>query len=284
MIAIDFPPVRLTYEQTPKDTRQIIFRDRFRSSWGDSRMLDGRLTRRCEAGCIHSDVKRACRSGCPCAPRRNGTGWKSPAKAPSGGARIQGTQVLYDVRLLQHPSPLIPPSLVGKNGYPFLLARHWEIQRIGRTKIWLRNAGSRSLGRRANGGFTDEDCASFNRKEFCLDVADDFSARLQLDPVAGGHVAVDFSVNDNRAGLDLGFQPGVLTNGKVACRLDLAFDLSVNDEIVLKLNGSLDFDIGRENVACTAGSSIRRSRDLAGRRRARARNAGATTRTRIRLT
>jgi hypothetical protein len=74
------------------------------------------------------------------------------------------------------------------------------------------------LGRGADRGFADKDGTGFDRECLGLNVADDFGAGLEFDPVRGGEVAMDFSVNDDGGGFDFGLDAGVFTDSQVAIR------------------------------------------------------------------
>ena len=77
---------------------------------------------------------------------------------------------------------------------------------------------------------------------------------------------MDLAIDHNRAGFDLRFDPGVLTDGEATGRLDFTVNLAVNDQGILKFDRTFDVDIGGQNVAnsgrrtdgSTGGSAQRR--------------------------
>ena len=119
-------------------------------------------------------------------------------------------------------------------------------------------------GGRAHRGFSDEDRTCVDGEGLGFDVANDFRACLQLDAVSDGDVAVDFSVNHDRASLDLGTNAGVFTDGQIAVRGDFAFNLAVDDEVVGELDGALDLNIRRKDIAGGTAAWARRWRGRSG--------------------
>ncbi len=69
---------------------------------------------------------------------------------------------------------------------------------------------------------------------------------------------MDFPVNGYGSRLDLRFEAGVFTDSEVAAGVDFTFDLSINDEVVVELNGAFDFDIRGKDVAGSGSCGIRR--------------------------
>lgn len=110
-------------------------------------------------------------------------------------------------------------------------------------------AGFALAGGGADGGFADEHGAGFDGEGLGGDVADDFGAGLEVDAFGTGEVSVDFAVDDDGSGFDFGLDVGVFTDGEVSGGGDFAFDFAVDDEVVVEIDGSLDFDVGGEDVA-----------------------------------
>lgn len=104
--------------------------------------------------------------------------------------------------------------------------------------------GCARLSWSSDGGFTDKDGTCFDREGFGFDVTHHLGAGFQLDALDDGEVAVNFSVDDDGTCFDLSLDSGVFTDGEVSGRLDVTIDLAVDDQVVLELDGSLDFYIG----------------------------------------
>lgn len=132
-------------------------------------------------------------------------------------------------------------EVIGLSGSAFGADQRALLGSRGVAFAFLTTAGGK--GRGADRRLTNEDRASFHREGLGLDVANDFGAGLQLDALSHGDVAVNFAVNDDRAGLDFGLDAGVFANGKAAIRLDFAFDTTINQEVVGELYGALDFNV-----------------------------------------
>ena len=113
--------------------------------------------------------------------------------------------------------------------------------------------GGGEIGRGANGGFSDENGTGFDRKRLGLDVADDFGAGLEFDPVGGVDIAVDLAVDDDGGGFDFRLDAGILADGQITVRLDFTLDFPIHHEVVSEFNGAFDFHIGGQDVAGGGG-------------------------------
>ncbi len=82
---------------------------------------------------------------------------------------------------------------------------------------------------------------------------------LQLGLFADGDVAQDGAVDGDGFGHDLAANRGIFTNDEDAVGDDLALDLAVADEFVVKFDGSFDFDVGGQDVL--AGSAATGGRE-----------------------
>ena len=131
-----------------------------------------------------------------------------------------------------------------------------------------RLGGGGSLGRGADGGFSYENGTGFDGEGLGLDVADDFTAGLELDAVGGGDIAVDLTINDDGCGFDFRLDAGVFADGEAAVGVDFTFDFAIDDEVVGEFDGAFDFDIRGEDVASGCGCGTHRSGGRCGLRRA----------------
>jgi len=97
-------------------------------------------------------------------------------------------------------------------------------------------------------GLADEGCAFFDHEARRLQIALKRTPRLQLAAFAHGDVAMHFAVNGDRFCLDLAANISVFTDRQNTIGIDLAFDLAVDEQLLLKFDASFDLDIAREDV------------------------------------
>jgi len=108
----------------------------------------------------------------------------------------------------------------------------------------------------ADGGLADENSAGFNSEDLGLDITDHLSAGLEFDAIRSSQIAVNLSVNYDGSRLNFSLDSRVLTDSEIACRLDVSLDPSINDQIVLKLYGAFDFDIGGQHITRAAATRL----------------------------
>lgn len=101
----------------------------------------------------------------------------------------------------------------------------------------------------ADSGLTDEYGTCFDDESLCLDVAHHFGTGFELNLVDRTEVSVNLAIDHHCTSFNLGFDPCVLSNRETASGLNFTFDLTINDERVLKFDGSFDINIGGENIA-----------------------------------
>ena len=88
------------------------------------------------------------------------------------------------------------------------------------------------------GGFVDHQARRF-------DVAIHGAAGAQFAALSRGDVPVHGAVNDDRAGPNVAFDPGLLADGEPAIRIDLAVDFAIDQEFFLKFYRALDRNAAR---------------------------------------
>ena len=94
---------------------------------------------------------------------------------------------------------------------------------------------------------------SLHGEGLSLDVAAYFSEGADLYPVRSRDVSVDFSLNNDRAASDLGLDFGLFSDGQGALRNNSALDPPVDDEISLKSDFPLNFDVTAKDIALARG-------------------------------
>ena len=91
--------------------------------------------------------------------------------------------------------------------------------------------------------FADENRTRLDGECLRLDVTDDFSTRLEFDVVGGGEVALDFSVDDDGRGFDLGLDASIFADGEIAIGCDFALDFAVDNQVIAELDRPFDFHV-----------------------------------------
>ena len=117
---------------------------------------------------------------------------------------------------------------------------------------------SGGLARPAAGhfGFADKGRAFFDDETRRLQVALQRATGLQLAAFRHRDVALHLAVNRDRFRLDLTIDVGVFADGENAVGIDLALNLSVDEELLLEFDGAFDLDVARENVFARMFSHI----------------------------
>ena len=89
-------------------------------------------------------------------------------------------------------------------------------------------------GRIADFGFTNKDCAGFDGDRACLDITNHLGTAFDFNSLSARDIAMNFSIDDDGFGRDLGFNMGVFGNGEGAIGADFAFDPPINKEVISK--------------------------------------------------
>jgi len=101
---------------------------------------------------------------------------------------------------------------------------------------------------RGDFGLTNEGGAFFDNEPSSLQITDKLSAAFEFAALFHGDVSLHFAVHGNRLGLDLAADFSVFTNGEDSRGEDLAFDFTVDDQIILELDGTFDLYISGKDV------------------------------------
>jgi hypothetical protein len=118
-------------------------------------------------------------------------------------------------------------------------------------------AGDRLV--RRDFGFTDEGGTFFDHDAGRLQVAGELGTGFQLRAIGHRDIAGDGTMNDDGFCADLAVDLGVLTERQSAgIRDDLAFDLTVENQFAVEINGSFDLNvIGQDVLGSGGGAGIR---------------------------
>ena len=89
-------------------------------------------------------------------------------------------------------------------------------------------------GRIADFGFTNKDCAGLDGDRACFDITNHLGTAFDFNSLSARDIAMNFSIDDDGFGRDLGFNMGVFGNGEGAIGADFAFDPPINKEVISK--------------------------------------------------
>ena len=78
-----------------------------------------------------------------------------------------------------------------------------------------------------------------------FDIAIDRATGAQFAAFRGGDVAIDGAIHDDGARLDVALDARLFADREPAVRIDFAFDFAVDQQLLLKLDGTLDGDTAR---------------------------------------
>lgn len=139
-----------------------------------------------------------------------------------------------------------------------LLGFLWRVRVTGLIRLWGASFGWGDSGGSSYFRSADEDGTGLDGEGASFDVSDHFRAFFNFDAVSADDISVNFSVDDNRLGLDFGLEVGVFSDGEGTFGGDFAFDATIDEEVIGKANGAIDVDVITQDVSLPAGGGGRR--------------------------